>query len=131
MPNLSELLWLSKVRLLRELLDNGADLREMNDSRARTGPFAFASSNASMKEQPSNDAWRNQPSKTSKTTSSRAFGPDARRLISVSSHFARPHRLAPKRLGSRYRSGRSPDWLKFKNPAAPAVWREAEEDWGR
>ena len=33
-----------------------------------------------------------------------------------------------KRLGSRYRSGRSPDWLKFKNPAAPAVKREAEED---
>jgi hypothetical protein len=33
--------------------------------------------------------------------------------------------------GSRYRSGRSPDWLKFKNPAAPAVRREAEEDWGR
>jgi hypothetical protein len=26
---------------------------------------------------------------------------------------------------------RSPDWLKFKNPAAPAVKREAEEDWGR
>jgi hypothetical protein len=24
----------------------------------------------------------------------------------------------------------SPDWLKFKNPAAPAVRREAEEDWG-
>jgi hypothetical protein len=36
-----------------------------------------------------------------------------------------------KRLGSRYRSGRSPDWLKMKNPAAPAVKREAEEDWGR
>ena len=34
-----------------------------------------------------------------------------------------------KRLGSRYRSGRSSDWLKFKNPAAPAVRREAEEDW--
>jgi hypothetical protein len=32
--------------------------------------------------------------------------------------------------GSRYRSGRSPDWLKFKNPDAPAVKREAEEDWG-
>ena len=30
-----------------------------------------------------------------------------------------------KRLGSRYRSGRSPDWLKMKNPAAPAVKREA------
>ena len=23
-----------------------------------------------------------------------------------------------------------PDWLKFKNPQAPAVRREAEEDWG-
>ena len=22
-------------------------------------------------------------------------------------------------------------WLMFKNPAAPAVKREAEEDWGR
>ena len=30
-----------------------------------------------------------------------------------------------------YRSGRSPDWLKMKNPEAPAVRREAEEDWGR
>jgi hypothetical protein len=27
---------------------------------------------------------------------------------------------------SRYRSGRSPNWLKFKNPEAPAVKREAE-----
>jgi hypothetical protein len=25
--------------------------------------------------------------------------------------------------------GRSPDWLKFKKPTAPAVKREAEEDW--
>jgi bifunctional non-homologous end joining protein LigD len=39
--------------------------------------------------------------------------------------------VVSKRLGSRYRSGRSPDWLKFKNPEAPAVKREAEEDWGR
>jgi bifunctional non-homologous end joining protein LigD len=39
--------------------------------------------------------------------------------------------IVSKRLGSRYRSGRSPDWLKIKNPAAPAVKREAEEDWGR
>jgi bifunctional non-homologous end joining protein LigD len=37
--------------------------------------------------------------------------------------------IVSKRLGSRYRSGRSPDWLKMKNPAAPAVKREAEEDW--
>jgi hypothetical protein len=39
--------------------------------------------------------------------------------------------IVSKRLGSRYRSARSPDWLKFKNPDAPAVKREAEEDWGR
>src|SRR6478609_2488881 len=38
--------------------------------------------------------------------------------------------IVSKRLGSRYRSGRSRDWLKFKNPDAPAVKREAEEDWG-
>jgi hypothetical protein len=30
-----------------------------------------------------------------------------------------------------YRSGRSRNWLKLKNPAAPAVRREADEDWGR
>jgi hypothetical protein len=39
--------------------------------------------------------------------------------------------ITPQRLGSRYRSGRSRDWLKFKNPNAPAVKREAEEDWGK
>jgi bifunctional non-homologous end joining protein LigD len=39
--------------------------------------------------------------------------------------------IVSKRLGSRYRSGRSKDWLKFKNPDAPAVKREAEEDWTR
>jgi hypothetical protein len=36
-----------------------------------------------------------------------------------------------KRKDSPYRSGRSPHWLKFKNPAARAVKREAEEDWGQ
>jgi bifunctional non-homologous end joining protein LigD len=39
--------------------------------------------------------------------------------------------IVSKRLGSRYSSGRSPDRLKFKNPAAPAVKREAEEEWGK
>ena len=39
--------------------------------------------------------------------------------------------IVSKRLGSRYRSGRSPDGLKFKNPEAPAVRREAEEDWSK
>jgi bifunctional non-homologous end joining protein LigD len=38
--------------------------------------------------------------------------------------------IVSKRLGSYYRSGRTRDWLKFKNPDAPAVKREAEEDWG-
>jgi bifunctional non-homologous end joining protein LigD len=36
--------------------------------------------------------------------------------------------IVSKRLGSRYRSGRTRDWLKFKNLEAPAVRREAEED---
>jgi ATP-dependent DNA ligase len=38
--------------------------------------------------------------------------------------------IVSKRLGSPYRSGRVNDWLKIKNPKAPAVKREAEEDWG-
>jgi ATP-dependent DNA ligase len=39
--------------------------------------------------------------------------------------------IVSKRKDSMYRSGRSPDWLKMKNPEASAVKREAEEDWGR
>jgi bifunctional non-homologous end joining protein LigD len=39
--------------------------------------------------------------------------------------------IVSKRLGSTYRRGRSPLWLKVKNPDAPAVKREAEEDWSR
>ena len=30
-----------------------------------------------------------------------------------------------------FAEGRSSDWLKFKNPEAPAVKRQAEEDWSR
>ena len=37
--------------------------------------------------------------------------------------------IVSKRLGSPYRSGRSAHWLKVKNPKAPAVTREAKEDW--
>ena len=37
--------------------------------------------------------------------------------------------IVSKRKGSQYRSGRTPDWLKTKNPRAPAVTRLAEEDW--
>jgi hypothetical protein len=39
--------------------------------------------------------------------------------------------IVSKWKDSAYRSGRSPDWLKMKNSDAPAVKREAEEDWGR
>jgi bifunctional non-homologous end joining protein LigD len=39
--------------------------------------------------------------------------------------------IVSKRRESAYRSGRSPDWLKMKNPACSAVKREEEEEWGR
>jgi bifunctional non-homologous end joining protein LigD len=39
--------------------------------------------------------------------------------------------IVSKRKDSAYRSGRSPDWLKMKNPAAAAMTREAEEDWSK
>src|SRR5262249_58007042 len=38
--------------------------------------------------------------------------------------------IVSKRLGLMYRSGRSPHWVKVKNPKAPAVKREAAADWG-
>jgi bifunctional non-homologous end joining protein LigD len=37
--------------------------------------------------------------------------------------------IVSKRRGSPYRPGRSDCWVKVKNPKAPAVKREAEEDW--
>ncbi len=37
--------------------------------------------------------------------------------------------IVSKRLGSPYRPGRSDNWLKIKNPAAPAMRRLEEEDW--
>jgi bifunctional non-homologous end joining protein LigD len=37
--------------------------------------------------------------------------------------------IVSKRLGSSYRSGCADCWVKVKNPAAPAVRREAEEEW--
>jgi len=48
----------------------------------------------------------------------------------------RPHQRSAAatravRLGSPYISGHSRQWIKSKNPAAPAVKREAEEDWGK
>jgi bifunctional non-homologous end joining protein LigD len=37
--------------------------------------------------------------------------------------------IVSKRLGSPYRGGRFAYWVKVKNPNAPAVKREAEQDW--
>src|SRR5215813_3879327 len=45
--------------------------------------------------------------------------------------FAAVHEPGSGASASAYRSGRSPDWLKMKNPACSAAKREAEEDWGR
>jgi bifunctional non-homologous end joining protein LigD len=39
--------------------------------------------------------------------------------------------IVSKRRGSRYIAGRTHHWLKVKNPDAPAVRREREEDWPR
>ena len=39
--------------------------------------------------------------------------------------------ILSKRKDSLYSSGRTAHWIKSKNPNAPAVKREAEEDWGQ
>ena len=41
--------------------------------------------------------------------------------------------IVSKRLGSKYWPGptKCSDWIKVKNPAAPEVKREAEEDWSK
>lgn len=37
--------------------------------------------------------------------------------------------IVSKRLGSPYRSGRSKHWIKVRNPKAPAVKGETEQEW--
>ena len=37
--------------------------------------------------------------------------------------------VVSKRLSSPYRSGRSTDWLKIKNPDSPAIVRHREGEW--
>jgi bifunctional non-homologous end joining protein LigD len=39
--------------------------------------------------------------------------------------------IVSKRRGSRYFSGRTDQWLKMKNPLAPAVGRERHVDWAK
>jgi hypothetical protein len=81
-------------------------------------------------------------------TAERGEGTPARRVVKRNwrgkraYRGGRPHRvrtrckmglegIVSKRKFSPYRSGRSSDWLKSKNPACEAVRREEEEDWGR
>jgi bifunctional non-homologous end joining protein LigD len=45
--------------------------------------------------------------------------------------FRHACKLGLEGIVSKRKDSRSPDWLKMKNPNAPAVKREAEEDWGR
>jgi hypothetical protein len=42
-----------------------------------------------------------------------------------------PSRSDPAPTCANFFDSRTPDWLKMKNSAAPAVKREAEEDWGK
>jgi ATP-dependent DNA ligase len=37
--------------------------------------------------------------------------------------------VVSKRLSAPYRSGRSGDWLKIKNPDSPAMIRARESEW--
>jgi bifunctional non-homologous end joining protein LigD len=37
--------------------------------------------------------------------------------------------IVSKRLSASYRSGRSRDWLKVKNPNSPAMIRSREVEW--
>jgi ATP-dependent DNA ligase len=39
--------------------------------------------------------------------------------------------IVSKRLGSPYCAGRTDQWLKMKNPKAPALRREREIDWAK
>jgi ATP-dependent DNA ligase len=39
--------------------------------------------------------------------------------------------IVSKRKGSRYQSGRSREWVKARNPQAPAARRLVEEEWSR
>jgi ATP-dependent DNA ligase len=48
----------------------------------------------------------------------------------VDEHARAREGVVSKRLGSPYRAGRTDQWLKMKNPKAPAVRRE-RENWAK
>jgi ATP-dependent DNA ligase len=53
--------------------------------------------------------------------------------LQLSEHVDQPGDMVFAHACSHYRPGprKCTDWIRVKNPAAPAVRREAEEDWGR
>jgi bifunctional non-homologous end joining protein LigD len=84
---------------------------------------------------------RRRPIEVRKARPARVL-PEPSRGIALNEHFAGDgdivfaqacklgcEGIVSKRLGSTYRSGRSRQWVKIKNPAAPAVRREVEEEW--
>ena len=89
------------------------------------------------------DDLRREPLEARKATLARALG-GARTGVRLNEHLE--HYYGPlvfehacrtglegivsKRKGSRYQSGRTLDWLKARNPGAPATTRLAKEDWG-
>jgi ATP-dependent DNA ligase len=84
--------------------------------------------------------WRQQPIENRKSLHARPLG-DLLRKISLNEHFEEDgaivfrescklrEGIVSKRIGTPYRSGRSINWVKVKNLKAPAVKREADEDW--
>jgi hypothetical protein len=94
------------------------------------------------------DHWRHAPTRNIAATFARRTGRDGQRARCRASRIAVYYvghgeivyqqacklgceGIVSKRLGSTYRSGRSTQWVKIKNPAAPAVRREAEDNWRR
>jgi hypothetical protein len=55
--------------------------------------------------------------------------PNVRRLL-VKLVDKLPKVMAWREELTEFRAARSDHWIKVKNPTAPAVKREAEEDWG-
>jgi bifunctional non-homologous end joining protein LigD len=96
---------------------------EMLDLNERTSQGAYRGAQGHAGQHPAEEPTWGTPE--------RAHGaPGRRRCLSARLQDG-VRGIVSKRLGSRYRSGRSSDWLKFKSPEEPAVTRKAEEDWAK
>ena len=114
-----------------------ADFERMRHRRNDASVFLYAFDLLSLNE----TDLRNEPIERRKAMLARLLHPQhpgmqlVEHLDSVEGEIVFAHAcrlgcegIVSKRLGSRYVSGRSRDWLKAKNPNSPAVTREAEED---